>query len=143
EVQTRALPIYGEVDARHHRIVDLGTESLRLLLKVHHHLRTVDTFRIPRKVFDVVGGGELSARLISGIQDGVETGARRTDGGGISRGTRTNDGYFNGFFSHDCCLPAHKIKGLSQETPATAINRGTASGPCSWTCGATYGWPFL
>src|SRR5690606_23247730 len=52
-----------KVDACDQSVIDFRTEPLRLRLKVDHHLWSIDTFGVARKIFNVVGGRELAARL--------------------------------------------------------------------------------
>jgi len=81
-------------------------------------LRTVDTIRVPREIFDVVRDRQLAAGLAAGVQNWLKSRACRINSGSITCRARTNDKDFNFFFSHELniCAP-NKIKGLGTRDP--------------------------
>ena len=86
-----------EIDSRGRAEADVRTQMTGLRLHGFHQYRPVDSVGIAGKVLDLGGGGQLSARLHSLVEDRREPGSRCVDGRRIAGGTAADDQAF-GFF---------------------------------------------
>ncbi|MPN47096.1 hypothetical protein SDC9_194696 [bioreactor metagenome] len=84
-------PSVFERDALHRLVFDPCAEPFRLLLEFVHQFISVDRFRESRKVFDIAGLGQQSARKRSGQNQRIEVGSCRINGGGQSRRSASDD----------------------------------------------------
>jgi hypothetical protein len=84
----------AELELGHQIGDDLGADMGRLLLHLLHQPGALDHVGEAGIVLDVGGDGELSAGLNPLDQDRIEHRACRIDGGGVSRGSRTDNDDF-------------------------------------------------
>ena len=83
-----ALPQFHPVDVVER---ELGVEALGVPAHALHELRSLQVLDVARPVVHIRRGHELAALLEPGDQQGRAVGARRIDGGGITRRTRSQD----------------------------------------------------
>jgi hypothetical protein len=83
-----ALPQFHPVDVVKR---ELGVEALRVAAHPVHELRSLPVFDVARPVVHIRRGHELPALLEPGDEEGRTVSARRVDGGGIPRRTRSQD----------------------------------------------------
>ena len=90
-VDPHLLDVAREVDPGGQTPADIRAEALGLFLEILHHHRTGDALGVARVVFDLGGGGQLSARLQTLVHHGTQVGACGVNGGGITGWTRSDD----------------------------------------------------
>jgi hypothetical protein len=69
----------------------LGFEALGVRLKALHQVRPLHALGVGRPVVDLGGGHQLAALGHAGDQQRLQIGARRIDGGGVTRGAGAED----------------------------------------------------
>ena len=70
---------------------DFGLEALGVCLHARHQVRAHQPVGVARPVVDLGGGHQLAALLQAGDEHGLEVGARRVDGGGVTGGAGSED----------------------------------------------------
>ena len=96
-VGRQPIGTFREVGFHDDAVANIGTETLRLLTKLHHHLVGIHPFGIAGEVLNDGCLRQLTTHLQSAIEYGVDVGTSGVDGGSVTGRSAADYQTFNVF----------------------------------------------